>query len=409
MRNIILVGQLTDMSGYANAVRDYLKTLSKIDDINLKCLNFSFESKEFHSEMLNKYTLTEKTNVKIGRYSNKDMETISTYCTNNEYDVIFFLTNDWLSIGQQTDSFLFNGHLNLHHLCKNAKNVYPCVVWETNKVPDSWIKSYNSLPNISKLICACSWNASVFSKETKKDYSVIPYSIENNADYDESFYQKLMKIKNNRFSFCNVSQWNDRKGMEEMIRSFYCEFWNDDVVIFLKTYISESQAGVKSRDILLNKISNIKKSINHYGKSIDFKCNVVLIDNILNKRQINSIYKVSDAYVTCTKGEGFGLPIAEFLTLNNKPVVVPDKGGHLDFCADSNIFIESQYQPTKVTMNPHYSELEMKSIEVSATSAREKMREAITIDKSNDFSSQCRNYLDRDKNIKLFNEALNIQ
>ena len=184
---------------------------------------------------------------------------------------------------------------------------------------------------------------------------------------------------------------------------------NDDVVIFLKTYISESQAGVKSRDILLNKISNIKKSINHYGKSIDFKCNVVLIDNILNKRQVNSIYKVSDAYVTCTKGEGFGLPIAEFLTLNNKPVVVPDKGGHLDFCAASNIFIESQYQPTKVTMNPHYSELEMKSIEVSMTSAREKMREAITIDKSNDFSSQCRNYLDRDKNIKLFKEALNIQ
>ena len=60
-------------------------------------------------------------------------------------------------------------------------------------------------------------------------------------------------------------------------------------------------------------------------------------------------------------------------------------------------------------MNPHYSELEMESIEVSISSVREKMREAIVIDKSNDFSSHCKNYLDRDKNIKLFKEALNIQ
>tara|TARA_B100000287_G_scaffold428296_1_gene479455 strand:+ start:245 stop:1477 length:1233 start_codon:yes stop_codon:yes gene_type:complete len=410
MRNVVFIGQLTDMSGYGNASRNYLKSLSKIEKINLKCINFSFESREFKCDLVDKYNLVNTRNIKQGKFSNDDVKTIFNYLGGNEYDVIFFLPNDWLSFGMNSNSLLFNDRINLHKICQDAANVYPCVVWETNKVPESWAKSYNSLSNIDKLICACSWNASVFNRETKKDFSIIPYSVEQNLDYDQSFYQKLINIKKDRFSFCNVSQWNDRKGMEEMIRSFYCEFWNDDVLLFLKTYINESQAGATdSRDLLLRKINNIKNSINHYGKNIDFKCNVVLIDTILSKEKIYSIYKASDAYLTCTKGEGFGLPIAEFLMSNNKPVITPDKGGHLDFCGDSNIFIKSEYQPTTVSQHPHYSELEMESVEVSLISVRKKMREAIEINKSIDFSKDCREYLSRNKNVKLFKEVLGIK
>lgn len=396
------------MSGYGNASRNYLESLSKIKEINLKCINFSFESREFKCDLVNKHTLVDLNNIKRGKFLNDDVKAIFEYLDSNQYDVIFFLPNDWLGFGANTEAFLFNDSINLHKICKGAVNVYPCVVWETDKVPSCWLESYKRLSNIKKLICACEWNKSVFGQEVKKECITIPYLVKNNLSYDSSFYKKITDMQKGRFTFCNISQWNDRKGMEEMIRSFYCEFWNDDVVLILKTYIDWFQVGTNSRELLLNKISRIKKSIKHYGKSVNFKCNIILIDSILTKEEINSIYKASDAYVTCTKGEGFGLPIAEFLIQNNKPVVIPDKGGHLDFCGNSNLFIRSEYEPCGVSQNNHYSEIEMKSIQVSLTSAQEKMRQAVEINKTIDFSSKCVDYLNEDRIIKLFKEALEI-
>ena len=53
MKKILLIGQLTDLSGYATAARCYLDNLIALEDeglIELKVLNFSFEKDVFISE-----------------------------------------------------------------------------------------------------------------------------------------------------------------------------------------------------------------------------------------------------------------------------------------------------------------------------------------------------------------------
>ena len=47
MKNVLLIGQLTDISGYGSAARSYFKSLLKLEEqglINLKIVNFSCES-----------------------------------------------------------------------------------------------------------------------------------------------------------------------------------------------------------------------------------------------------------------------------------------------------------------------------------------------------------------------------
>lgn len=407
MKKILLIGQLTDISGYGNASRDYLKTLSLIDNLELKCLNFSFEKNEFSNELVNKFSITRDLSKKAGKYSKEEIDVILNYC-NEDCDIIFFLTNDWLSFGSNTVEKSLNEMINLNLICKRSKRVFPCVVWETDTVPKIWHNGYNSLSNIKSLICACDWNKEIFESQTRFSGTVIPYVPLVTNEYDAKYYNRLKSLSEGKFSFCSVAQWNDRKGMEEMIRSFFLEFKDDDVLLFLKTYTNEAMTGISRRDFLIQKIKNIKASINHYGSQNNFKCKIILIDNFLSKEEINAIFKVSDCYLTCTKGEGFGLPIAEFLMFNDKPVVCPSLGGHLNLCSDSNFFIDSIYEPAIVSGNHHYSEIEMNYVQVSINSTRKKMREVYSSELREGYSNKCLKHLNRERNIKLFKETLGV-
>lgn len=407
MKKVLLIGQLTDIAGYGNASRDYLKTLSLIDNLELKCLNFSFEKNRFIDELVNKFTIISDLNKKAGKYSEEEIDIILSYC-DKDCEVIFFLTNDWLSFGSNTAEKSINGIINLNLICKRSKRVFPCVVWETDTVPKIWHKGYDSLENIESLICACNWNKEVFESQTGFFANVIPYVPLITSEYDKEYYNRLKSLSEGKFSFCCVAQWSDRKGIEEMLRSFFLEFKNDDVLLFLKTYTNDAMTGVSSRDFLTQKIKNIKTSINHYATQVDFKCKIVLIDSFLSKEEINSIFKASECYLTCTKGEGFGLPIAEFLMFNDKPVICPSLGGHLDLCSDNNFFIDSTYEPALVTGNHHYSEIEMNYVQVSINSTRKKMREVYSSEPKEGHSDKCKEHLNRERNIKLFKEALGV-
>lgn len=408
MKKILLIGQLTDVSGYGYASRSYLKTLSEIKNIELKCLNFSFEKKEIFNDLVEKLSLTKSTKIKRGNYTEAELGEILDF-VDEKTEIIFFLTNDWLSFGSHSAEIKLNDTLNLNLLCKKSKHVFPCVVWETDSVPDIWLAGYHSLNNIKKIICACNWNAEVFSKKINKECVILPYTLQRSNKYDTKFHEKLKKIKKTSFAFCNVSQWSSRKGMEELIRSFYLEFHDEDVVLFLKTYINQAILGTKNCNFLKEKILQIKNSISHYGRETKFRCKVILIDEILSKEQINSIYKVSDAYATCTKGEGFGLPIAEFLINTDRPVVVPDKGGHLDFINDNNFFIESSYEPALIPSNHHYSEIEMNYVQVKISSTKEQLRAALNYDKQKKYSDLCHEYLSNENNVKIMKEILELE
>ena len=86
-----------------------------------------------------------------------------------------------------------------------------------------------------------------------------------------------------------------------------------------------------------------------------------------------------DVYATTTRGEGFGLPIAESL-LHETPVIVHDKGGHTDFVDPENNFIVKTFKtPAYCTYAPRVYTCESNWYDTDLISARKKMRECYNL------------------------------
>lgn len=411
MKNIVFIGQVTDISGYGNAARSYLRTLlnlHKFGSINLKIINFSYENVEV------------SLNSEISNLLVNERDYISLLA--QDYELIFFLTNNTMLVGNETKSVIITNsdkktYINPYLLCKNAKKIYPCVVWETDKVPTLNLQAYKLFNDkIECLLCACKWNQQVFSRQTKLKTIVIPYAKEESNLLDPEFTEKIKQIKKDRFTFVSLSQWSYRKGFDKLIKAFLLEFRDEPVNLILKTYINRSFYDSDETRVVSQKIENEKNKLSFDGKPYNGKCSLIVINSLLDKKQINSLYEVSDCMVTCTRGEGFGLPIAEFISFK-KPVIVPDKGGHLDFCSEDNFFIDSSFEPFENCPNHFYSS-DMNLVEVSLSSTMKKMREAFQLYKDNKemyflrgkkSSNFASDYLCLDYNINAFKSVLELK
>ena len=95
MKKILFIGQLTDNSGYGNAARSYVSTLSKLDEcgaIELRLLNHSFETnsslKEEEKEVIKKYSLVDHGNFtgeeKLNYFTEDNKRKIQKYLDDNK-------------------------------------------------------------------------------------------------------------------------------------------------------------------------------------------------------------------------------------------------------------------------------------------------------------------------------------
>ena len=80
--------------------------------------------------------------------------------------------------------------------------------------------------------------------------------------------------------------------------------------------------------------------------------NVRILDQVLSRADIDALLELSDCYVSLHRSEGFGLTIAEAMSLA-KPVIATAYSGNMDFMTLSNSFpvnyrltaIERDYGP----------------------------------------------------------------
>ena len=135
------------------------------------------------------------------------------------------------------------------------------------------------------------------------------------------------------FCYLYVGHWlqgefgEDRKNTSLLIKMFLETFKDrkNPPALILKT--SHGGASIMDREEVLKKIDAIRSSVT--GKTIP---KIYLIHGDLDDADINDLYnhpKVK-AFVSLTKGEGYGRPLAEFC-LSKKPVIASAWSGHLDF------------------------------------------------------------------------------
>lgn len=135
------------------------------------------------------------------------------------------------------------------------------------------------------------------------------------------------------FCYLFVGHWlkgdfsEDRKDISGLLFTFFESFGDTDNPPALVLKTSGGAFSITDKSRTLDKINLIKKMVKKERLP-----NVYLLYGDLTDAEMNSLYNHEKikAMVSFTKGEGYGRPLAEFIT-TGKPLIVSGWSGHVDF------------------------------------------------------------------------------
>ena len=126
------------------------------------------------------------------------------------------------------------------------------------------------------------------------------------------------------FNFLTVGTWIPRKNLENTIKWFVEQFFEDDVGLIIKTTTAKNSLFDR-----LHCEGRLKELLQEYE---DRKCQVYLLHGDLTEEEMNGLYQHPKVkcLVNIAHGEGFGLPIFE-AAYNALPITTISFGGQNDF------------------------------------------------------------------------------
>lgn len=208
----------------------------------------------------------------------------------------------------------------------NPKHLIGFVVWESDRVPKSWLKNLQLCSQIwvpSKHVYDALINT--FGVDSLPPVYIVPHGV--NTD---EFYPVLAE-RDERFTFLGVKGWaegiNDRGGLQYLIKAFVDEFKEDEPVKLL----------VKINCAYGANEAIIEDWIRQMGIEA-LPSNVELIFDNIPYHELKQLYCKADVFVCSTRGEAFNLPGVEAMACGI-PTMQTNFGGQLDYMHDGNSWV----------------------------------------------------------------------
>ena len=212
-------------------------------------------------------------------------------------------------------------------------NILNSYGWEESAFPLEYVENFNAhLDGITVM--------SNYVKDVLRNNGVkIPIKVVGlGVEHILKATPKPFKLKTNKsFKFLHISSCFPRKGVDTLLKAYVDSFTiDDDVTLIIKTFPNPHNS-------IENDIKEIQKNQN--------APEIILINQDLEDEHISWLYQNSNVLVMPSRGEGFGLPMAEAM-LFNLPVVTTAFGGQSDFCNnDTAWLIAYSFQEAKTHLN----------------------------------------------------------
>lgn len=157
-----------------------------------------------------------------------------------------------------------------------------------------------------------------------KPIVVIPNYWEDDLLIDNGFFSKLFKEK--KWTFYTQTSGMDRKNVNNILEHFIDEF-GDEPGVRLVIKLEEQTKRLKIPP--------------------DLKCEIVIIDGLIPKENLNSLINGCDCYVCLSYMEGFCIPLLEAAVLKKDIICLDSKiSGYTDFLnKDNSIMIKCSEIP----------------------------------------------------------------
>lgn len=208
---------------------------------------------------------------------------------------------------------------------KGLINMMNSYGWEESAFPRSYIEEFNrhldALPVMSTYV----------QKVMISNGITIPlYIVGVGVDHLLNVKSKKFKLPTKKkFKFLHISSCFPRKGVDILLQA-YCDTFTreDDVSLVIKTFP--------------NPHNDVEEQIASYKKNNPDIPEIILINRDLSDEYIVDLYQKCDCLVAPSRGEGFGLPMAEAM-LFDLPVITTGYGGQTDFCTDETAWLIDYY------------------------------------------------------------------
>jgi glycosyltransferase involved in cell wall biosynthesis len=215
---------------------------------------------------------------------------------------------------------------------KGFLNLMNSYGWEESLFPKEFMKVFNEkldvLPVMSSFV-----KKILIDSGVKVPITITPLGVDHLDKVKEEPYPLNTE---NKFVFLHISSAFPRKGIDILLDAYFRAFNKDDkVLLIIKTFPNPH-----------NKIDKLLKE-----KKTASAPEVKVINQDLSSGQILSLYKQAHCLVQPTRGEGFGLPMAEAMKLGI-PVITTAYGGQSEFCNQDNAYlIDFEFKYAKTHMN----------------------------------------------------------
>lgn len=208
--------------------------------------------------------------------------------------------------------------------------------WEESVIPQKYIHEFNQY--LSGIGTTSDY---VTEKLLECGLKIPVRTIGNGVELAEDFErtEPYCTKSKKKIKFLHISSAFPRKGVDILLQGFYKAFDSSDpVCLVLKTFPNPHN----HTEQILNKLN---------GQYAD-RPDVEWINRDMTEKELGSLYRMADCYVQTSRGEGFGLPVAEAM-LAKVPVIVCADSGMADFCNEQTAMLVKH---TLVPAHTHLTE-----------------------------------------------------
>ena len=396
-QTIVLSGQFMDFSGYGWAVRSYARMFKqKFSNVLFCDISQEKRTKDMEPSEIDEY----KRSLRIEDIEFTDIDKLDDLVGDVFYFECFIPS---INIAQFVRNIPHPSHVLNDNPDINLKKI-SMVAWETNLFSNMFVKGLHDF-GFDALILHTSEHFSSIEKQVKIPTYVNHYPIFELFDPDTK-----IKKRNTDFNIVSINAFQPRKGWDELISAYYSAFYEyEDVCLRIKTHgdnekIADAIRKLKKYHGAVEFLGDSQKG---YTTSVsEPKCRIEIDNRFLSESEIEEYYKDFDLFTCATKGEGFGLTIAQ-AGASGIPIMCPDKGGHNDFCPDFSYKVETYTAACLGLGAPFYTGKNMYIFQSDHLSLKSKFIEAyddwksgIIEDKGEKTKAYIRERLSTDKSYK---------
>ena len=200
-------------------------------------------------------------------------------------------------------------------------------MFEMADLPKGWVEGCSCMDEI--------WVPSIFNLETFSNAGVpsekmklVPLGVDDKLYQPDSVVpMQIPGLKG--FNFLSIFQWTKRKGWDILLKAYLKTFTQqEDVALVIRSYHSASHE-VESK---------VRDYITSLGYEISKIPRISVISAPIASAHMPNLYKACQAFVLPTRGEGWGLPYMEAMTMG-MPVIGTRFSAHLEFMNDKNSYL----------------------------------------------------------------------